>query len=194
MVDPVRQDSDVFEVLMVCTANICRSPGAERLLALELSQRDLSDALRIRIRSAGVRGWDASPMDPGAAAALEGLGGMAEGFSSRSLTDAIVNDASLILTATKEHRSELVERFPRALRRTFTMKEFAHLVSKHPREYESAREMVAEAYWHRGGAEITDFDVVDPYGGTTEQHQVAMAEIHECMKVLADALSRCTYP
>ncbi len=194
MVDPVRQDSDVFDVLMVCTANICRSPGAERLLALELSQRDLSDALRIRIRSAGVRGWDASPMDPDAAAALEGLGGLSEDFSSRPLNDRIVSDGSLILTATKEHRSELVERFPRGLRRTFTMKEFAHLVSLDSKEYESARELVAAAYRHRGGAEITDFDVVDPYGGTTEQHQVAMAEIHECMKVLADALSRCTYP
>ena len=98
VLEPVRDADEVFNILMVCTGNICRSPGAERLLALELSERDLSDDLRIKIRSAGVRGWDAAPMDEPAALALERLGGVAAGFTSRRLAEAMLDSANLILT------------------------------------------------------------------------------------------------
>lgn len=186
------QPSDVFNVLMVCTGNICRSPGAERLLALELSQRDLSDDLRIKIRSAGVRGWDAAPMDAPAASALERRGGVPTGFASRRLAESMLDDASLVLTATKDHRSDVVELNPRALRKTFTMKEFAQLITRDEKRYESARDLVAAAYQHRGGADIADYDVADPYGLTDDHHAVAMEEIHRCMSVIADRLATVT--
>ena len=189
VLEPVRDADQVFNILMVCTGNICRSPGAERLLALELSERDLSDDLRIKIRSAGVRGWDAAPMDEPAALALERLGGVAAGFTSRRLAEAMLDSANLILTATKEHRSEVVELNPRALRKTFTMKEFAQLIARDQKQYRSARELVTAAYQHRGGADLSDYDIADPYGGTDVQHSVAMDEIHRCMKVIAERLA-----
>lgn len=189
--EPVRDGGDVFTVLMVCTGNICRSPGAERLLALELSQRELSDSLRIKIASAGVRGWDAAPMNELSLAALTARGGSGAGFSSRPLSDPVVNNANLILTATKEHRSELAGEYPQSLRKTFTMREFAALVDRDPAQHASASNLVAAAYRHRGGAEILEWDIDDPYGGEAQRHQTAMAAIHECMVKIADALARC---
>ncbi|WP_194291458.1 arsenate reductase/protein-tyrosine-phosphatase family protein [Cumulibacter manganitolerans] len=201
VVEPIQSGDDPFQILMVCTANICRSPGAERLLALELSRRDLSEDLYLKISSAGVRGWIAQPMDPAAAEALERRGGTARGFKSRPLTQQIVDSASLILTATREHRSEVVETYPRALRRTFTMKEFAHLASLpgtadavDAQGQLSATDLVASAYRHRGGRRLTDLDVADPYGGTTAQHDRAMGEIHACVRQIAVALATCTHP
>lgn len=186
--------SESFNILMVCTGNICRSPGAERLLALELSQLELPDGLPIKIRSAGMRGWDAAPMDEAAAAALTACGGSAEGFVSRRLTEPMAESADLILTATKDHRSEVVELSPRSLRKTFTMKELAHLVERDPQRYAAARELVAAAYRRRGGAEISDLDIADPFRGTEEQHQLAMREIHACMKTIAEALATTNHP
>ena len=191
VLEPAHEVAGVFSVVMVCTGNICRSPGAERLLALELSQRDLSDALRIKISSAGVRGWDAAPMNELSLAALEARGGSGQGFASRPISESIVANASLILTATKEHRSDVVEDYPKALRKTFTMREFAVLVERDGAEYSSASELVAAAYRHRGGAEILEWDVDDPYGGEPQQHEVAMATIHDCMSRIADAIARC---
>ena len=200
IVEPIRSTNDAFQILMVCTANICRSPAAERLLALELSRRDLSEDLNVKIGSAGVRGWDAKPMDPEAAAALERRGGTSRGFASRALTEKIVKSASLILTATREHRSELLESYPQALRRTFTMKEFAHLsslpsMSDAVRESGllSASDLVDSAYRHRGGATINNADVADPYGSTSTAHDRAVAEIHAAVRQVAIALATCTH-
>lgn len=200
VLEPVRNVDVPFQILAVCTANICRSPGAERLLALELSRRDLSEDLQVKISSAGIRGWQSQPMDPDAAAALERRGGSSCGFKSRPLTEILVDSANLILTATREHRSDLLETFPQALRRTFTMKEFAQLTAL-PGTADavratgllSANDLVASAYRHRGGAVVAEPDIADPYGGTVEQHDAAMAEIQAAMSRIADAIATCTH-
>lgn len=114
-----------FRILIVCTANIRRSPMAEYLLRMALHQGG-----RIEVTSAGTRGFDNAPMDPPAAAQLRRLGGDPIGFRSRPLTDQLCEQADLILTAMRAHRSAVLERVPRALRRTFTLLEFA--TSRHP--------------------------------------------------------------
>ncbi len=111
-----------FRILAVCTANICRSPMVEILLRQQL------DPEYFEVASAGVQGWREAPVDSMVVLELERLGASAEGFYSRPLEGQMVEDADLILSATRGHRSEVVGRFPSAFRRNFTVREFAALV------------------------------------------------------------------
>lgn len=47
--------SERIHVTFVCTGNICRSPMAEKMFAHQISQRGLSDA--VRVTSAGTGDW-----------------------------------------------------------------------------------------------------------------------------------------
>lgn len=48
---------------------------------------------------------------------------------ARQLSSTLVQEAALILTMAKAHRAQMVEHVPAALRRTFTLKEFARLAA-----------------------------------------------------------------
>ncbi|HEY6934477.1 MAG TPA: adenylyl-sulfate kinase, partial [Marmoricola sp.] len=111
-----------FRVLFVCIGNVCRSPFGERLLAARLAGADVA------VSSAGVAAMVGAPMSPEAAAELEQYGATADGFTARQLTPAMVRDADLVLTATRELRSRVLAETPSALRRTFTVLEFAALL------------------------------------------------------------------
>ncbi|MET0766040.1 MAG: adenylyl-sulfate kinase, partial [Aeromicrobium sp.] len=112
-----------FAILAVCTANICRSPMMEILLRAHL------DPDRFEVASAGVRGWDRKPMDATAALELARLGHEADTFVSHRIDSYLVDSADLVLTATREHRSDVLALNPQALRRSFTLVEFAALTS-----------------------------------------------------------------
>lgn len=156
-------------ILAVCVGNICRSPMAERLLARSLPAADF------QISSAGLQALVGSPMDPLARAELELLGGSADGFVARQVTPQMVEEADLILTATHALRSELLTGTPAALRRTFTMREFAELAEMAPdRRF---AEVVSWAGTHRSRAAGTDLDVADPYRRGSEAHAAAARDI-----------------
>ena len=120
-----------FDVLAVCTGNVCRSPLAERMLAgafAELSTRlgaAWAPGAGIRVYSAGTAAHVGESMTPetvrlAAAAGLDGSGHVA-----RQLTDADIEAADLILALTREHRRRIVSRVPHASRYTFALPEFA---------------------------------------------------------------------
>ncbi|MGX5654026.1 arsenate reductase/protein-tyrosine-phosphatase family protein [Geodermatophilus nigrescens] len=118
-----------FTVLVVCTGNICRSALAERLGRAYLAEAlgDRSDL--VRIASAGVGAVVGSGVHPYTASVLRGLGGDPDGFRARRLVGSMVDDADLTLTMTRAHRSAVLGAAPRALSRTFTLREAADLVT-----------------------------------------------------------------
>lgn len=175
-----------FRILIVCTANICRSPMAEHLLRMALDQDS-----RIEVTSAGTRGFDNAPMDPPAAAQLRRLGGDPTGFRSRPLTDQMCELADLILAATRGHRSAVLARVPRALRRTFTLPEFAAAISTLRREQPEALELpgiVRSAALARGRIAVKNYDVADPYGGPVETHRAVAETIRAAAQTIAQHL------
>ena len=117
-----------FTVLFVCTGNICRSALAERLGRAYLDDALGADASAIVLRSAGTQAVVGSGVHPDTALVLAGFGGDPAGFRARQLVDDMGIDADLTLTLTRAHRRAVLNAAPRALARTFTLREAADLV------------------------------------------------------------------
>ena len=170
-----------FRILAVCTANICRSPMVEILLRQRL------DPEVFEVSSAGLQGWREAPVDSMVVLELERLGAPAAGFASRALEDGMVENADLILTATREQRSEILSRNPSALRRAFTLREFAALV-KDMIGVTSPAAMVAEAYRRRSEAG-GNLDLDDPFRRPPDVHRAVANQIAEAVGIVAERLS-----
>ncbi len=116
----------MFEILTVCTGNICRSPLAEVVL------RDRLRDLEVRVQSAGTQGLDSAPMTAEAQKLAAGLGvdpDVADAHRSRWLYESDLQTPDLVLALTREHRRRILDMAPSRMRRTFTVREFAHLAS-----------------------------------------------------------------
>jgi protein-tyrosine phosphatase len=190
-------------VLTVCTGNICRSPFLERALQAELDRSWGRGG--IEVSSGGTGALSGHPMEGQARALLEAQGYAADGFVARDLTTAMVADADLVLTATRAHRGRVMTLHPKAVRYTFTFREFGHLASGltaeelrgAPGEADQPREHVARvvslAAGQRGvGAPLvdTEADVVDPYRRPVEVFQEMTGQIMGSLPAVVRALAR----
>lgn len=176
-----------FSILAVCTANICRSPLMELSLSGALSHADFE------VASAGVRGWDAQPMETMAAMEAKRLGLAPEQFRSRRVTAHLVASADLILTATRQHRSEVLGLAPSAIRRSFTLREFAALLDLVDDADASPREVVAQAAIKRSLAPA-DIDVDDPYRQEPQVHRGIADQIAAATAKIAARLTAAQAP
>ena len=179
---PAADQARPFRVLFVCIGNVCRSPVGERLLAARLPTE------RFQVRSAGVGAMVGYAMSKYAAAELEGYGGNSKGFAARQLTPEMVEDADLVLTATRDLRSQVLAENPGALRRTFTILEFAALVDRG--EGSKAEDVVRWAGAHRSAAGNVEQDVPDPFRRGAEVHAAAASAIHDAVQRIAKGLDR----
>ena len=115
-----------FTLLFVCQANLCRSPMAERLARLRLA-RDA--AMAVTVRSAGTRALEGSPMHPVAMAVLAERGADPADFASRQVTEKVLDEADLVLTATRHQRAVCVSMVPEMVACTFTLRQFGRMVA-----------------------------------------------------------------
>lgn len=106
-------------ILMICTANVCRSPAAAALLAARLPG--------VEVASRGVEARGGQGACPVAARALRERGIDLSGHTSQRLAERDVRAATLVLTATRWHRASVVELRPSARVRTYTLAEAARL-------------------------------------------------------------------
>lgn len=169
-----------FTILAVCTANICRSPMMEILLRARL------DGDRFEVASAGVRGWNRKPMDSMAAMELMRLGHTAETFRSHAIDAYLIDSADLILTATREHRSDVLALNPQALRRSFTLLEFAALIELV--DGDDPQQLVAQAAQRRSLAPAKA-DVGDPYRRGPDVHRETADQIDAAVDRVAARLN-----
>jgi protein-tyrosine-phosphatase len=188
----------VFTVLLVCTGNICRSALAERLGRAYLDEVLGDDAATIRLVSAGTQAVVGSAMHPHSDLVLRGLGAAAGDFRARQLTEALAAEADLTLTMTRAHRGDVLRLAPRALARTFTLREAADLLGLLGEDWaapgdglgERARNLVkalADARSRRA-ADDND-DVPDPIRGPVEAHEEAGGLIAGSLLPLLDAIA-----
>ena len=172
--DSAAEAPESFAILVVCLGNVCRSPLAEHLLRMRVGELLPDGGSRVRVASAGVRAMVRQPMDAHAATELERLGSDGSAFRARQLTAELAADADLVLTATRGLRSRVLEEAPRALKRTFTIRELAAIVrspgfAEQPVEGTDA--LVATAASWRGSVTVDDYDIADPIGRSAEFHR-----------------------
>lgn len=177
-------------LLTVCTGNICRSPLLERLLQARFD--DAHGAGAVRVESAGTGALVGSEMDERSARILRDLGGDPEGFVSRQLQEPMVTGATLVLTATRDHRAAVSRMSPRAMKATYTFRELADIAS-YLEEHElpdatdpaeRLRQVVALARTRRGWgvpANAPELDVVDPYRQGDDVYRRMRSEVVEAL-------------
>lgn len=184
--------SEPFRVLHICTANICRSPMAERLMLQGLTQRLGQSPPDVIVESAGTNGHVGRGMAPESVLALADYGLDGTDFRARQLSAERVVAADLVLTATREHRAAAVRLHPRVAARTFTLREFARLtagveasavtgldlVDRGRALVRIAREQRGRTYLHLPG----DDDLADPYGGPSSGFVSCAALVHQALQ------------
>lgn len=180
-----------FEVLIVCTGNICRSPVAAHLLAYRLDP-----AWPVRITSAGTAAVVGYGIDAPSAQALAELGVEPQAHVARRLTDTMINAADLVLTAETAHRSLVVQAQPLVFRRAFTLREFGRLGGDLPTlaglpTPDELRQRVAEIAELRGVVEPPEpgeDEIADPFGASVEVARACAARISEALDAVVRAL------
>ncbi|MGY1802940.1 hypothetical protein ACI78T_06640 [Blastococcus sp. SYSU D00922] len=195
---------DPFRILLVCTGNICRSAFAERLGRAWLDETLGDGAGEVAITSAGTRAVVGSAMHPDSALVLRGYGVEAGDFRARQLTEELPVVADLVLTMTRAHRNQVLGLAPRALARTFTLREAAALISLLGEDSDlggdgfadRARALVRSMADARPGraATRTDDDVWDPINQPIEAHEEAGEVIVETLLPLLRRLAELRVP
>lgn len=164
----------------MCTANVCRSPLMELLLRQRL------DAATFEVASAGVTGWRDAPVDSMVRLELARFDVDCSDFRSQPLHLHHVRGADLVLTATREHRSAVLELDPGALRKTFTLLEFAALVDG--RQAADLPGLVADAARRRSTGPARA-DVPDPFRRPPAVHRATADLIDDATASIARTLS-----
>lgn len=110
-------------ILVVCSANVCRSPLAERILRARIGTGG-----DVVVESAGARARDGSPVCPLALESLSvrGVNRMPTETASRRVTDAMLRGAALILVADHQVSNDVIALEPSVRDRTHTLREAAH--------------------------------------------------------------------
>lgn len=149
---------------------------------MEILLKAQLDSTGFEVASAGVRGWDRQPMDSMAAMEAVRLGHSAEDFRSQPIDGHLADSADLIVTATRQHRSDVLAMTPKALRRSFTLVEFAALTQLV--DGADPYELVANAAQRRSLAPA-QVDIGDPYRRGPDVHRETADQIAAAVDVIA---------
>jgi protein-tyrosine-phosphatase len=122
---------------------------AEGFLKKMLKEK-ISDPTRIQVLSAGLNafGW---PPTPEATEIMKKEGIDISGFTSKRLSEELVDKADLVLTMEKSQRDTILSLLPKHAHKIFTLKDFA--------------------------GEKENLDVSDPYGGGLKTYEACANEI-----------------
>ena len=181
---------DTFSLLTVCTGNVCRSPAVERLLASKLGPT-------VSVASAGTHALVGHPISEPMAVLLHNSGVEDIPFEARRLSEQMLKEADLVLPLTRAQRGMVVELWPAAVRRTFTLREFARLLSwvgpsalpaGTPADRLRAAIPLAAAQRGRERTEADEDDVVDPFRLSEQVYAQSFQEISSAVDAIVTIL------
>jgi protein-tyrosine phosphatase len=174
-------DGRIRNVLVLCSANQCRSPMGAALLRRELHRRDPD----VVVASAGVVARDGSPATAGTVAAARAFGIDLHGHRSRAATADVVGAADLLLGMERIHVREAVVLHPRAFAHSFTLKELVRRGEERGPCQPGETQVAWLAALHRGrrAADLLgsspDDDVADPTGDLSVDHDTMASEVDD---------------
>lgn len=173
-------------ILVICTANICRSP-----VAAELLRERLRPGLAT-VRSAGTHALVDHPAAEETRAFVRRELGRDTAHRAAQLTRAQTEAADLVITMTEDQRAWVAHEAPQAVRRSFTLLELDRIARL------LAEERVADI---RGFADAcarlrtcvkearAPSDIRDPYGGPPAGYETSFRQIADSSRAVASALN-----
>ena len=191
----------LFKILMVCTGNVCRSPQAEQILRGAIKGGRASKMWSaVSVTSAGTHAMVDHGMPIEAAELSTALGGLPDRHLARQLTKEMIDDVDLVLALAREHRGAVARLSPKAVRKTFTLREFARTAS-HARERQLAGESievpdrledwVEYVYRSRGMIYVDspdDDNVIDPFRRDRSIYEKSAAQIDTGIREILTAI------
>ena len=189
----MRQTTSVVtaNILVLCSANQCRSPMAGALLARWLAP----PVALVVVRSAGLLDegliQEGEPPRPEAVAALTGYGLDISGHRSHRVTVADLSGADLVLGMSRAHVRHAVVLAPETWPRAFTLKELLRRGEETGprRPDEPLADWVARVHEGRERAALLGDspadDVADPMGGPAQAYADTAALLDELTSRLA---------
>jgi protein-tyrosine phosphatase len=162
----------------------------ERLLSSKLGPT-------VRVASAGTHALVGHPISEPMAALLRRAAIEEAPFEARRLSEQLLKDADLVLPLTRAQRGLVVELWPAAVRRTFTLREFARLVSHvdpsalpagTPAERLRAAIPLAAAERGRERTAPDDDDVIDPFRLSNEVYEQSFTQIASAVEQVVDLI------
>ena len=153
----VKGASDMFDILMICTGNICRSPMAEGLL-----RHMLPATLKphVRVSSAGTYAMHGNRPAPHAITVMARLGIDISAHRARMVSRELIRQSDLSLVMERNHLKML---------RNMLL-------------FNKANAKLLTAFSPDSGQ--TDMDVDDPYGGPIEMYQASLDTLRPALEGL----------
>ncbi len=183
------------DILLLCTANACRSVMAQALLSRRLADRRVTAS----VRSAGI--LDAGePVSPGAVHALAARGIDASAHRSSQVGSDEMISADLVVAMARQHLRYAVVLAPQVWPRAFTLKELVRRgQASGPRRTDQPLEhwlaQLQEGRERLGLlGDCQSDDVADPIGGPPEAYLATAAQLDALLERLVDLAWGCDSP
>jgi len=151
-------------MLMICTANRCRSPLAEVIARQAVARRDIA----VTVGSAGLLPGG-HPAEAGSQWAARKLGLDLSAHVSRQVTPDLIDAADIVVTMEAAHVLDLISISPGCQSRTLTLRELARCAQDDPGTAPVGSGGLSE--WIRGAADRPlgellsgHLDIEDPIG------------------------------
>lgn len=178
-------------ILLVCRANLCRSPSAEVMLSRALAGAQVDAA----VTSAGMEVVEGQvpPDDFVEIALVRGIDLRAHRPTAFKKDDASASD--LVLTMTRELLRTMVLSAPAIWPRSFTLKELVRrgTSTMPPEQDDTIATWLGRVHGSRDRAELTSLDPVDDLGDpmvdATESNEVMFGELERATRRLARLLA-----
>lgn len=162
-----------MNVLVMCTANRCRSPLAAALVA-RAAQRRGDD---IEVRSSGTHAVDGEPAMRESIAVGDELGVDISGHLSQALTLELGLWADLVVCMESDQATDVAGRFPGSARHTFLLRELADRPMEADEEWQQWLARNADGRTMRD-LMVRGRDIDDPVGRPLGRHRKMGDEVN----------------
>jgi len=162
--------------------------------------------LNMEARSAGTAAMDGIPISGHAASILQETGAVPNSQGSKTLTPQLVSWADLILTMTMNHKKHVLQRYPAAIDKIYTLKEYAGSDDQETNAILAELERLTselqiskalnQPVTHEQQmrlfeleAQLPNYDIADPFGGNLDAYRYSAEEIETAIRKIVDKLA-----